>query len=97
MKIRFAKVRTTDHRPAGAAASPAGMTGLDHLAARQRREAEQHDRNVRDYTPPMAQAAYADLHDRSLAGLDYMEKAWIQGRRAALLRLGTRMKREGLA
>ncbi len=110
-RIRFAKVRRSDFRPAagaprttgaltarpGAAASPAGMSGLDHLAARQRREAEEHDRNVQNYTPQMAEAAYNDLHGRTADGLDYMETSWIKARRAALLRLGARMKQEGRA
>ena len=112
-RIRFSKVRVTDHRPPPAGGKPplerptatrgGSMTGLDHLAAKQAREAAEHDSNIRNYTPEMVAAAYEDLNRRSLIDRpgqtweQAQEKQWGRSRLAALLRLGSSMRERGLA
>lgn len=87
--MRISKVRIT--RPAGE------MTGLDYLTASQKREAEEHDRNVQDYTPAMVQAAWEDLRERKAYDKKDHEQRWVMARRAALMRLGAAMRKGGLA
>lgn len=97
--IRFPKVRITDHRPPGAGSpSPlerrgatrgGSVTGLDYLTASQRREAEQHDRAVKDYGPALLDSAYEDLKARPANDRKNPEHRWIMARRAALLRRAT--------
>jgi hypothetical protein len=106
--IRISKVRITDNRlPTAGKPSPVerragattggGMTGLDYLEAAQKREAAEHDRNVRDYTPQMVQAAWNDLADRPAHNRKDPEQRWVAARRAALRRLGISMRERGLA
>lgn len=115
-RIRFAKVRITGPRPPGVGAvSPlerhgatrggsVGKTGLEYLAESQKREAAEHDRNVRDYTVEMLPAVYDDVC-RRIAGFTSMrlskteasELRWWRSRKAALLRLGSSMRERGLA
>lgn len=105
MRIRFAKVRTTDHRPPGAAGKPpleaarltrgGSMTGLDYLTASQQREAAEHDRNVAGLPPETLDAAYRDLRDRKAYDPKDPEHRWIKARRAALLREAAKLKAAG--
>lgn len=113
-RIRFSKVRITDHRrPPGAGrvsplerqgatrgGSVAGMTGLERIAANQAREAAEHDRNIQDYTPAMMPAIYDDvcrkISEFPSFGLTKDEKwelLWLKQRKAALLRLGSTMRK----
>ena len=72
--MRISKVRITDHRPTAGKPSPVvrrtaattggSMTGLDYLAAIQKREAVEHDKAVRDYAPHTVEAAWNDLAGR---------------------------------
>jgi len=107
-RIRFAKVRITP--PPGAGAKPplerasvtrggsvGKMDGLDHLAAIHRREAEEHDRNVRDYSPATVAAAWEDLSSRDAWDRKNPEHRWVLERRAALRRLGVAMSERGFA
>lgn len=87
--MRISKVRIT--RPAGE------MTGLDYLTASQKREADEHDRNIRDYTPAMVEAAWEDLRERPAHNKKDHEQRWVMARRAALARLGAAMRKGGLA
>lgn len=73
------------------------MTGLDMLTASQRREAAEHDRAVRDYTPETVEAAYFDLDARRAWDKKDHEHRWIMARKAALLRLGHSMRERGVA
>ena len=91
--MKFANVRITDNRPAGA--RPA-MTGLDHLAENQRREAETHDKFVRDYSLETAEAAWEDLNSRPAYDSKNPEHRWVMHRRAALARLAERMVKGGV-
>ena len=108
MSIRIAKVRITNHRlPTAGKSSPVGgrtasttggsVSGLDYLEAAQKREAAEHDRNVRDYTPQMVQAAWNDLAERPAHNRKDPEQRWVAARRAALRRLGISMRERGLA
>ena len=90
--MRLSKVRVTDHRP-----KAAGMTGLDYLTASQAREAAEHDRNIRDYTPGMVHAAWEDLQGRKAFDKKDPEQRWVMARRAALGRLGSAMRKGGRA
>lgn len=103
--MRLAKVRITDHRPTAGKPSPVGrrtaattggsMTGLDHLAAIQKREAAEHDKAVAHYTPRLIEAAYNDLHGRNAWNRKDPEQRWVMARLAALRRLGQRMGERG--
>jgi len=106
-RIRLAKVRITP--PPGAGGKPAleratatrggsvvGKTGLDFLTESQRREAASHDAFLRDYSPETLQAAWEDLKDRPAWDKKDSEHRWVMARRAALLRAGQKMKREGV-
>lgn len=73
------------------------MTGLDFLTASQKREAVEHDRNIRDYSPAMVQAAWEDLQGRKAFDKQDQEHRWVMARRAALMRLGSAMRERGLA
>lgn len=68
------------------------LTGLDYLSAAQQREAAEHDRNVRDYTPEMVSAAFEDLHGRRVYDRKDQEHRWIMSRMAALGRLAVQMR-----
>lgn len=104
--MRFSKVRITDNRPppgAGVlspverrgATTGGSMTGLDYLSESQKREAAEHDRNVRDYTPAMVAAAFEDLHGRRVYDRKDQEHRWIMSRMAALGRLAVKMREGG--
>lgn len=107
--IRFSKVRVTDNRPpprAGAispvernrATTGGSVTGLERLTASQAREIAEHDANVRDYKPETVAAAYADVCAKlRLHDLEPQELRWLKARKAALMRLGNRMRERGLA
>lgn len=107
--MRISKVRITDHRPPGAGRrSPleratvtrggsVGKTGLDYLTESQKREAAEHDRNVRDYSPETVEAAWFDLTARNAWDKKSPEHRWVMARRAALRRLGVSMRERGLA
>jgi hypothetical protein len=62
------------------------MTGLDYLEAIQKREAAEHDKAVRDYTPHTVEAAWNDLAGRECWNRKDPEHRWIMSRRAAVLR-----------
>jgi hypothetical protein len=106
-RIRIPKVRITDHRPPGAGApSPlerrgatrgGSMTGLDLLSESQRREAAEHDRAVADYSPATVEAAWNDLNARQAWDRKDPEHRWVMARRAALRRLGVKMRERGVA
>ena len=81
MKIRISKVRRTDYR-ANATSSP--ITGLDHLARIQSREAAEHDRAVADYPPHLIDSAATDLARRPASNPRDPEQRWIMARKAAL-------------
>ncbi len=85
------KVRIT--RPA----RPLAMDGLEHLALIHRREAAEHDRNVRDYSPATVAAAWDDLAGREAWDRKNPEHRWVLERRAALRRLGAAMRERGEA
>lgn len=115
-----------DYRPPGAGVrsplerqgatrggSVAGTTGLEHLTASQKREAAEHDRNIRDYSPEMVQTAFSDvswlLRVMGIESIDLptmskreakdflMNLRWLRSRKAALMRLGSSMRERGLA
>ena len=100
--MRLSKVRVTDHRPTGAGenltiggppARPravASKTVPDYLTASQKREAEEHDRNIRDYTPAMVAAAWEDLRDRRAHNKKDPEQRWVMARLGAAMRKGGR-------
>jgi heme-degrading monooxygenase HmoA len=87
--IRFAKVRTTDHRPAS--------SGLEQLERIQAREAAEHDKAVADYSPQLLQSAWEDLNARHAWDRKDPEHRWIMARRAALMRAGQRIVKGGRA
>ncbi|MFZ9938223.1 MAG: hypothetical protein ACO3JG_14385 [Luteolibacter sp.] len=105
--MRIAKVRTTNFRPTAGKPSPVGrrtaattggsMTGLDHLAAIQRREAAEHDRAVAGYLPETVAAAFEELRRRAAYDRKNPEHRWILARKAALGRLALRMTERGEA
>lgn len=104
--MRISKVRITDHRPRAGGNSPVerrgattggSMTGLDYLEAIQKREAAEHDRNVRDYEPETVEAAYMDLAKRPAHERKNPEHRWVAARRAALRRLAISMRERGVA
>jgi hypothetical protein len=112
-RIRLSKVRITPPPGAGAKSSVeratattggsvVTMTGLDRLTESQKREAAEHDLNVRDYSPALLSAAYDGLKKLSTyvpegAPLDeVMEAKWVRARRAALLRRGSFLRERGL-
>lgn len=86
MKIRFAKVRVSNQRTAPA------TVGLDRLTDSQRRDADTHDKFVRDYTAEMLAEAFDDLEHRAVYDRRDPEHRWVMGRRAALARAASRMK-----
>lgn len=80
--------RDSKPRP-GAAASP------DVWAIREAKraaESAEHDKWVSDLSPRACIGAALAINTRSVEGLPWMEKTWIQGRKAALRR---RIAREG--
>jgi hypothetical protein len=93
-KMRLAKVRIT---PPAVGGSGPRMDGLDHLALIHRREAAEHDRNVRDYSPATVAAAWDDLAGREAWDRKNPEHRWVLERRAALRRLGAAMRERGEA
>lgn len=103
MSIRIAKVRVTDNRPAGLGGSHVLhhgmsrplMTGLDHLSASQQREAAEHDRAIQDYEPETVAAAWDDLSARNAWDKKDPEHRWVMARKAALRRLGVKMRERG--
>ncbi len=105
-RIRLAKVRITPPPGAGAKSSveratattggACSKTGLDFLTESQKREAASHDAFLRDYSPETLQAAWEDLKDRPAWDKKDPEHRWVMARRAALLRAGQKMKREGV-
>lgn len=105
--MRISKVRITDHRPGAGKPSPVGrrtaattggsMTGLDHLAAIQAREAAEHDRAVAHYSPRLIEAAYNDLMEHETWDRKNPEHRWVLARRAALRRRGMNMREKGQA
>lgn len=107
MSIRFPKVRITDNRPRAGSPSPlerttcatrgGSMTGLERLATYQQREAAEHDRAVRDYSPDLVATAYDDLDSREAWNRKDPEHRWTMARKAALLRLGAQMRKDGRA
>lgn len=82
MRIRPAKSRVTDYRPASGQAP----SGLDRLATIQAREARQHDEAIAGYDEDLCFAVGEDLLKRSAYNLKDPEHRWIMSRRAALLR-----------
>lgn len=90
--MRPARVRTTDYRPQPAGGKPA-MTGLDHLAVNQGRDAAEHDRWVATYSAEMLEAAWDDLSRRAAWDRKNPEHRWVMGRRAAIARAAARMER----
>lgn len=102
-RIRVSKVRVTDHRPPGAGASGplerkpsatrgGSMTGLDHLAAIQTKDAANHDSWVATYSPAMLEAAYEDLRQRGAWDRKNSEHRWVMGRLAAIKRAAMAMQ-----
>ena len=98
--MKLAKVRIT--RPSAGASSPVeratattggSMTGLDHLTASQKAEAASHDAFVRDYTPDMLEAAWADLTGRRACDRKNPEHRWVMARRGALARRAQAIER----
>jgi len=69
------------------------MSGLEHLSEIQRREAEEHDKNVRGLSPETVIAAAKDLGRRRYHDRKDPEHRWGMARKAALLR---RIDREKL-
>lgn len=105
MSLRISKVRKTDFRPPGAGGTspvgrdckpqPRAVACPDVWQAREAKraaEAADHDRWVATLSPAACVGAAMDLCTRSVTGLPWAEKAWIEGRRAALRR---RIAREG--
>ena len=107
--MRISKVRRTDFRPPGAgwkrplersgATRGGGVekTGLDFLSESQKREAAEHDRAIRDYTPETVEAAWNDLSARKAWDRKDPEQRWVMARKAALGRLGASMRERRLA
>jgi len=106
--MRFAKVRITNRRPPPGAGGKSplertratrggSVSGLDLLSESQKREAAEHDSNVRDYTPEMVSAAFEDLHGRRVFDRKDQEHRWIMARKAALGRLAHTMRERGVA
>jgi hypothetical protein len=106
-RVRIAKVRTQNFRPPPTVgnSSPVGrrtaattggsVSGLDALEAIQRREAAEHDRAVAGYEPETALAAFEDLQRRNAWERKNPEHRWIMARKAALARLGQKMRERG--
>ncbi len=104
-RIRLAKVRIIPPPGAGGKSpleadrltrgGSVGKTGLDFLMESQKREAASHDAFLRDYSPETLQAAWEDLKDRPAWDKKDQEHRWVMARRAALLRRGSQMRREG--
>jgi len=105
VRIRLSKVRVTDNRP-GAGRKPAleaarltrggsvaGMTGLDHLAARAAAEAAEHDKWVAGLSRETLEAVWADLKKRPCANTRDHEQRWVAGRKAAVARTAAKMER----
>lgn len=106
--MRISKVRITDNRPPRAGASSpldgagrrtngGNFSGLDYLEVIQKKEAAEHDRNVRDYEPETVEAAFMDLAKRPAHERKNPEHRWVMARRAALRRLAVSMREKGWA
>lgn len=85
--MRFAKVRTTNYRTGSAP-----TTGLDHLAANNAHEADQHDRAVKHYPPHLIDSALTDINRLGpLTNRKDPETRWFMARKAALLRKASKL------
>jgi hypothetical protein len=71
------------------------MTGLDRLTESQRRDAESHDKFVRGLPAEVIEAAWEDLNSRTAHDPKNPEHRWVMGRRAALARLASTMRKGG--
>lgn len=98
MSMRISKVRITDYRPPGAGSRPplerpvaatrgGSMTGLDHLAANQRKDAAEHEKAVECYDEETLTAIAMDLRQRRAWDRKNHEHRWIMNRLAAVLRV----------
>lgn len=62
------------------------MSGLEHLASLQAKEAADHDNAVATLNPSIVIAAANDLSRRHAHNRKDPEQRWVMGRKAALLR-----------
>lgn len=108
MTIRFPKVRITDNRPPGVAASPTTgartttratrggsvqqLSGLDHLSRIESKMQDEHDKAVAYYPVALLRSVYEDIHARHLCDRKNPESRWLMHRKAACLRRLSELK-----
>lgn len=70
-------------------------SGLEALAAIQKREQAEHDRAVANYGPTLLQSVFDDLSKRNAWNRKDHEQRWIMARKAACVRRAQAIKGKG--
>lgn len=84
-KIRFPKVRVTDHRPPPGAGEQSPLERTARLGAAAWPDSE-HDKWVSLFEAPQLRQMLAELEERQTRGADWATNQWVKHRISALKR-----------